>query len=94
MLQVLLEFKVDPSLLSGICVNSGDKYIDLSAGTPLSSLTSPRASPSSPRSQPHLAPETCVGAARLKALTLRRVRIAFNKFYTRMHDRAGVILLP
>jgi hypothetical protein len=31
-LQVLLEYKVDPSLLSGICVNIGDKYIDLSAG--------------------------------------------------------------
>ena len=69
MLQVLLEFKVDPSLLSGICVNIGDKYIDLSAGTPLSSLTCPPASPSSPRSQPHLPPETCFGAARLKPLT-------------------------
>ena len=30
--KVLLEYKVDPSLLSGICVNIGDKYIDLSAG--------------------------------------------------------------
>jgi hypothetical protein len=49
-LQVLLEYKVDPSLLSGICVNIGDKYIDLSAGA-RAHPTRARASPLTPFAQ-------------------------------------------
>jgi hypothetical protein len=70
--QVLLEYKVDPSLLSGICVNIGDKYIDLSAGVaPPHRLHRARQLRfvTLCRSEPHFPSQARAGTARLGLVT-------------------------